>query len=275
MKNRIISFDLARTIAIVSIMSNHAVNMVYDNYNDQIGEFISSSNFSMLFKAGVSVFSRLGVPIFLMLTGALVLNRTFTDNDSIKKYYKENVGGILITTEFWYLIMFLYLSWDSGQSLDGILLNALFVNQRSFGSMWYMPMILCVYIILPFFSVFFSISVWFQYIAYSREMNFLLKYQSPIILISSIFLFKVLIEIEIKNVAMCKIITFISKISFGWYFVHIIIMYSIDKYLDWPYNNRPMQFFFLMFFTSILSLLFISISCKSKWVRKICYRIKI
>lgn len=89
-----------------------------------------------------------------MLTGALVLNRTFTDNDSIKKYYKENVGGILITTEFWYLIMFLYLSWDSGQSLDGILLNALFVNQRSFGSMWYMPMILCVYIILPFFSVF-------------------------------------------------------------------------------------------------------------------------
>lgn len=248
--------------------------MVYDNYNDQIGEFISSSNFSMLFKAGVSVFSRLGVPIFLMLTGALVLNRTFTDNDSIKKYYKENVGGILITTEFWYLIMFLYLSWDSGQSLDGILLNALFVNQRSFGSMWYMPMILCVYIILPFFSVFFSISVWFQYIAYSREMNFLLKYQSPIILISSIFLFKVLIEIEIKNVAMCKIITFISKISFGLYFVHIIIMYSIDKYLDWPYNNRPMQFFFLMFFTSILSFLFISISCKSKWVRKICYRIK-
>lgn len=156
MKNRIISFDLARTIAIVSIMSNHAVNMVYDNYNDQIGEFISSSNFSMLFKAGVSVFSRLGVPIFLMLTGALVLNRTFTDNDSIKKYYKENVGGILITTEFWYLIMFLYLSWDSGQSLDGILLNALFVNQRSFGSMWYMPMILCVYIILPFFRVFLS-----------------------------------------------------------------------------------------------------------------------
>ena len=354
MKNRIISFDLARTIAIVSIMSNHAVNMVYDNYNDQIGEFISSSNFSMLFKAGVSVFSRLGVPIFLMLTGALVLNRTFTDNDSIKKYYKENVGGILITTEFWYLIMFLYLSWDSGQSLDGILLNALFVNQRSFGSMWYMPMILCVYIILPFFIVFlsgfsvkfiflplilvfvdgmlipeinallalfeinktftfsislcdlfsvywlyvfsgylinkmknmgklryiyffivfFSISVWFQYIAYSRDMKFLLKYQSPIILISSIFLFKVLIGIEIKNVAMCKIITFISKISFGLYFVHIIIMYSIDKYLDWPYNNRPMQFFFLMFFTSILSLLFISISCKSKWVRKICYRIK-
>lgn len=73
---------------------------------------------------------------------------------------------------------------------------------------------------------------------------------------------------------MCKIITFISKISFGLYFVHIIIMYSIDKYLDWPYNNRPMQFFFLMFFTSILSFLFISISCKSKWVRKICYRIK-
>ncbi|RGY48599.1 hypothetical protein DXA34_22785, partial [[Clostridium] symbiosum] len=49
-------------------------------------------------------------------------------------------------------------------------------------------------------------------------MNFLLKYQSPIILISSIFLFKVLIGIEIKNVAMCKIITFISKISFGLYF---------------------------------------------------------
>ena len=100
MKNRIISFDLARTIAIVSIMSNHAVNMVYDNYNDQIGEFISSSNFSMLFKAGVSVFSRLGVPIFLMLTGALVLNRTFTDNDSIKKYYNVSISFLGFRTKF-------------------------------------------------------------------------------------------------------------------------------------------------------------------------------
>lgn len=99
-----------------------------------------------------------------------------------------------------------------------------------------------------FFIVFFSISVWFQYIAYSREMNFLLKYQSPIILISSIFLFKVLIGIEIKNVAMCKIITFISKISFGLYFVHIIIMYSIDKYLDWPYNKAYAIFLFNVFY---------------------------
>lgn len=64
--------DIARTIAIISISLNHAVNRTYDNYFGQMEEFLESSYLSSLLKSVVTVFSHLGVPLFLMISGALL-----------------------------------------------------------------------------------------------------------------------------------------------------------------------------------------------------------
>jgi len=45
---RIYWLDVARVVAIISISLNHAVNRSYDNYTDQMAEFISSPMYSTL-----------------------------------------------------------------------------------------------------------------------------------------------------------------------------------------------------------------------------------
>ena len=65
--------DIARAIAIISISLNHAVNRTYDNYSGQMAEFLESSYLSSLLKSVVTIFSHLGVPLFLMISGALLL----------------------------------------------------------------------------------------------------------------------------------------------------------------------------------------------------------
>ena len=65
--------DIARAIAIISISLNHAVNGTYDNYAGQMEEFLELSWASSLLKAVTTMFSHLGVPLFLMISGALLL----------------------------------------------------------------------------------------------------------------------------------------------------------------------------------------------------------
>ena len=64
--------DIARAIAIISISLNHAVNRTYDNYFGQMEEFLEFSYLSSLLKSVATVFSHLGVPLFLMISGALL-----------------------------------------------------------------------------------------------------------------------------------------------------------------------------------------------------------
>lgn len=52
--------DIARTIAIISISLNHAVNRTYDNYFGQMEEFLESSYLSSLLKSVATVFSPFG-----------------------------------------------------------------------------------------------------------------------------------------------------------------------------------------------------------------------
>ena len=65
--------DIARAIAIISISLNHAVNRTYDNYAGQMEEFLELSWALSLLKAVTTMFGHLGVPLFLMISGALLL----------------------------------------------------------------------------------------------------------------------------------------------------------------------------------------------------------
>lgn len=80
--------DIARTIAIISISLNHAVNRTYDNYFGQMEEFLESSYLSSLLKSVVTVFSHLGVPLFLMISGALLLHKRMETADDVKRFYR-------------------------------------------------------------------------------------------------------------------------------------------------------------------------------------------
>ena len=159
---RIYYLDLARFIAIISISMNHAVNRSFDVYGDSLAELNELPLYMTIIKCVWYIFSRIGVPIFLMISGALLLPRDYTKPGKIKGFVKHNWLNLFITTEIWLAIMFWFLNMTSGsvlrteglgKALFSFVENQLFVNQTTFGSMWYMPMILCVYLMIPVISV--------------------------------------------------------------------------------------------------------------------------
>lgn len=154
---RIAYLDVARSIAIVSITFNHAVNRSFATVIGQYAEFTSIPFALTVVKAILYAFSRLGVPIFLMISGALLLTRDYS-GERLGKFLKHNWLQLLIVTEIWLTIMFWYLQLSPSSVLrtQGIVaclirfvMTLLFLNPISMGSMWYMYMILCVYLLIP------------------------------------------------------------------------------------------------------------------------------
>ena len=154
--------DLARSIAIISVSFNHALHRSFLTGNRSLDEFQLMSAPASLLKAFLYVFSRIGVPLFLMISGALLIPRNFEDKSVIKRFIRHNWWAILRTTLIWLFIYFWYLQIFSGSILRtrgvfAAVLNSVstlfFFNQTTYGNMWYMPMILCVYLIIPVFSI--------------------------------------------------------------------------------------------------------------------------
>ena len=80
--------------------------------------------------------------------------------DDVKRFYRHNLWELFITTEIWYFIMYWFIFfedistgyWEEGLTgtLLGCVKTMLFLDQITMGSMWYMPMILCLYATIPF-----------------------------------------------------------------------------------------------------------------------------
>ena len=91
--NRNHNYDLIRVIAIILVVLCHSLEEAYFG-ND------NTSLQSNLFYILCHSISRLGVPFFLLLTGALLLNKNFERIDEIKKFYKSNLLNLIIVCEF-------------------------------------------------------------------------------------------------------------------------------------------------------------------------------
>ena len=151
-KTRIYSLDIIRSIAIVMVLLNHAVESCFNINDYETAISINSWNQSLiifLFTIG-----RLGVPLFLMLTGYLLLHRDYDAPGSIKHFWIHNLLSIVITWEIWLVFYNIFLSWLNNTPFDWILWGrqALFVNKLQMYHSWYLPMIIGVYIFIPFLA---------------------------------------------------------------------------------------------------------------------------
>ena len=160
---RILYLDILRAIAIISITFNHAVNRSFAIYSGQFLEFQDIPLYLTIIKVVLYAFSRIGVPLFVMITGALLLSRDYSEDEgSISRFIKHNWLQLFITTEIWLAIMFWYMQLSPQSILftRGLLhtiarfgLTLLFLNPITMGSMWYMEMILCVYLLIPVIAI--------------------------------------------------------------------------------------------------------------------------
>lgn len=100
--------DVARVVAVFAIVLNHAVNRSFAVYHYQSAEFNAIPLAGTLVKAACGIFSNLGVPLFLMITGALILNKSMDTADDVKRFYKRNLLPLFLTTEVWLVLIYWY-----------------------------------------------------------------------------------------------------------------------------------------------------------------------
>lgn len=152
--------DAARVFAIISISSNHAINRSFVGFENYAAAFAAYPPYVAVLRAVIFIFSRLGVPIFLMISGALLLGKRMETKQDIARFYKHNLLRLFITSMIWYFIYYWFLALLSPEFADlracGFLSMAyncvrtlLFMDQFTLGNMWYIPMILCLYMLVP------------------------------------------------------------------------------------------------------------------------------
>ncbi len=140
--------DYARIFAILCVICCHAVETYYGpvvSGKERI-DFVPWIVENTLFTIG-----RLGVPVFLAISGTLLLNR----EKDVFPFYKKSVLPLLITTEIWTIINYFFAcAVYEDVSFVGIdfLRQLLFLDDSPLSHMWYMPMIIGIYIFVPFLS---------------------------------------------------------------------------------------------------------------------------
>lgn len=130
-KTRNLSIDYIKVFAIIAVVFCHISPEGYFDDNMQL----------------LGILRMTGVPLFLMCTGALMLNRDYSSRDSVKKFYRKNFLTLLVTSCLWYVI-YMFVAQYENLSLELFVKTLLFVNKPTV-HLWYLRMILMYYAVLP------------------------------------------------------------------------------------------------------------------------------
>ena len=145
------SLDLVRAMAAFCVVVNHVIEHVYSFNYDSITALTTSDQ---KFCFALYILGRMGVPLFLLLTGYLLLAKEY-DQAKIKHFYTHNFLQLLVVWEIWIIIYQVFICWFYEEPFDFsvYLLRALFLKNARLGHTWYIPMIIGMYLFLPFVSV--------------------------------------------------------------------------------------------------------------------------
>lgn len=149
-RKRIIWLDYARTLAIICVIITHTVERVY---NLRAEDLLQDSVCSRIFALSMFSIGRLGVPIFFFLTGYLLLDREYS-KEQYTTFIKRNFCGLLLTTSIWILIYNIFNAcfYKTMLSVTDLVKNLVYLKSTAMSHMWYMPVILGIYLFLPFIA---------------------------------------------------------------------------------------------------------------------------
>ena len=160
-RTRIPQLDVIRALAIISVVMCHSVESFFYMYQDRSIFWGTLSIPYRLFDLFGITIGRMGVPLFLFLTGTLVLHKPMNDTKDCVQFYKKTYVPLFLTMWLWIIIWNIYLIWyrfmggeTTPVTVWSIIENLFFVrNVDTIMPAWYIPMILGVYIFLPFLMV--------------------------------------------------------------------------------------------------------------------------
>lgn len=142
------NLDIARSFAILAVILCHSVEY---GYSAAMQDWEKLRGVNQIFRSMAYTTGRLGVPIFLFLTGYLLLNKHIKSPDDIMAFYKNKLFPIFLTYEIWILLyqLFLCVLNHSSFNISNYLLNASLIKGNGMIHVWYMPLIIGIYVTLP------------------------------------------------------------------------------------------------------------------------------
>ncbi len=146
--------DLIRTVAIILVILLHASIEPNPSLSQMSPEGVQLWWVSNIYNS----ISRAAVPLFVMLTGALLLHPTKTD-ESLSVFFKKRWSRIGIPVLFWGVIFFLYDFSIKGQELTftHVLQGVLAGPYMHF---WYVYLLVGLYLITPLIRVLVAHADW-------------------------------------------------------------------------------------------------------------------
>lgn len=218
---RIFYFDALRALAIISVILIHIYTVTRGYVLSGYGTVPS---FEWIYTQFIGNSFRIGVDLFLVLSGALSLGRDWT----IKSFLSKRLPRIISPFLFWgivlsitlislsYFFNYPYIQSFSLMSILSFIYNAFMAKSIGFAPYWFFWMILGTYLIMPIFN---------KWILHSdlKELEYFL----------SIWLLTCLFTFTLKTDFPVKLIYFFSPIGLvvlGYY-----LRYTERKILNNPY----------------------------------------
>ena len=227
------SFDILRVISMCMVIIIHVSNVYSRSYG-------IISNKSFLFSLIFNTISRISVPIFLMISGALLLERDFN-----KKKYLNRIKKFIILTIIWDII---YLVWE--YYYLGITYNNFYklLLEPFRAHLWYLYTILIIYIIQPLLKIILEKSnkkikivlliLWLLFSTISIKISFIANYFTIFCYIGYFiignYLYKYIKKNELKKYTLPLSIL-------------IVISYGISILLNYMFSNKYNMFYNLFF----------------------------
>lgn len=146
-KSDISLLRIAATLAVVFLHTNNTLS-------NNLSQFSLTENQTVFFTVN-NVLMNWAVPVFLMITGALLLdsNRKITENICIKKYAKRIVLALFVFgVPFSILEILLNTKTIRIETLFEAILNV--INGNSWSHLWYLYSLIGLYLILPILKSF-------------------------------------------------------------------------------------------------------------------------
>lgn len=150
MKTRHVSWiDLLRIIAIILVVLCHSSEEgIYELSLQSIAGMRLTDR---IFPFVCFTLGRLGVPIFLLISGYLLLDREY-DLVATKRFWVKNWAHLVLCTMLWFLVYDLFLVYITGAAMSvvDVIQDIVFLHKVNMSHVWYMPMIIGLYACIPY-----------------------------------------------------------------------------------------------------------------------------
>ena len=141
MRRRRPELDLLRCLAMVLVVSLHTIAPILGDV-----ELYQTGVWRLCM--GLDTINRMGVPLFFMLSGCLILNHSATR--SIGSFYQKHLLRLLVPLIVWNGIYGIWYEWRSGGEIAGIEILKAQVRQGVSSHMWFVYVLLGFYLLAPF-----------------------------------------------------------------------------------------------------------------------------